>query len=253
MNWPTAGSAPGSAPPTPRAPRAPWTFFGLVFILALPFWVLGPVAQRFLGNAIPINLPVSALQFVCPLIAASILTGREHGSAGVKGLLKRAFDVGRIKDKIWYGVIFGLMPLAMVAEYGVLRLMGLDVSAPHFPVWLVPVFFAVFFLPALCEEVGWSGYALDPLQARWTALGAGAVVGVVWAAWHVVPNTQAPHTAAWLLGQFGNTVALRVLIVWLYNSCGKSVFAAIAFHDMVNVSEFLFPVYGSYYDPSSSS
>jgi hypothetical protein len=42
---------------------------------------------------------------------------------------------------------------------------------------------------------------------------------------------------------------LRILIVWLYNNTGKSVLAAILFHDMVNVSEFSFPNEGSYYDP----
>jgi hypothetical protein len=44
-------------------------------------------------------------------------------------------------------------------------------------------------------------------------------------------------------------VASRVLIVWIYNNTGKSVFAAILYHDINNVSSFLFPNYGSHYDP----
>ncbi|MCE9524274.1 MAG: CPBP family intramembrane metalloprotease, partial [Alphaproteobacteria bacterium] len=39
------------------------------------------------------------------------------------------------------------------------------------------------------------------------------------------------------------------LIVWIYVNAGRSVFAAIVFHAMSNVSEFLFPNYGSHYDP----
>lgn len=236
---------------TSTRPRSPWIFFGLVFLLAVPFWVLGPLAQRSLGGVVPINLPVSALQFVCPALVASLLVSQGQGADGVKRLWKRAFDLGRIRRKRWFGPIVLVAPLLLAVEYGAMRLMGATVPAPHFPAWLVPVFFAAFFLPALCEEVGWSAYALDPLQARWTALGAGLIMGVVWAAWHVVPNTQAqaPHSPLWLVGQFGNTVALRVLIVWLYDGAGRSVFAAIAFHDTVNVSEFLYPVYGSYYDP----
>jgi hypothetical protein len=43
---------------------------------------------------------------------------------------------------------------------------------------------------------------------------------------------------------------VRVIIVWLYNNTGKSVLVTILFHDMLNVSEFLFPNYGSHYDPA---
>ena len=37
------------------------------------------------------------------------------------------------------------------------------------------------------------------------------------------------------------TVGVRVLIVWLYNNTGKSVFAAILFHTMVNTGRSVFP------------
>jgi hypothetical protein len=65
-----------------------------------------------------------------------------------------------------------------------------------------------------------------------------------------VPDIEGHRTLAFIAGQrFLYSVVLRILIVWLYNNTGKSLFAAILFHDMVNVSEFSFPNYGSYYDP----
>jgi uncharacterized protein len=42
---------------------------------------------------------------------------------------------------------------------------------------------------------------------------------------------------------------MRTVIVWLYNSTGKSVFATILYHTSDNVSWSLFPNYGSHYDP----
>ena len=42
-------------------------------------------------------------------------------------------------------------------------------------------------------------------------------------------------------------------IVWLYNNTGKSILAGILFHAMINVSEFSFPNYGSYYNPLIST
>ncbi|MEP7288205.1 MAG: hypothetical protein ABI947_20830 [Chloroflexota bacterium] len=44
-----------------------------------------------------------------------------------------------------------------------------------------------------------------------------------------------------------------MIIVWLYNNTGKSVFAAALFHMMINVTWQLFPVNGSYFDPRIAS
>lgn len=225
--------------------RSPLIFFVLVFALALPFWLLGTIVKHV---PIPINLPVSALQFVCPLIAACILVYREEKRDGVKRLLKSIFDDKRIKNKIWYVPIILLMPLVMVLSYGVMLLLRRPIPEPNIPFLIIPVFFVVFFLAAACEEVGWMGYAAPPMQERWSAFTTGLMMGLVWAIWHVIPELSA-NTPAWVTGQFFSTILLRILIVWLYNNTGKSVLAAILFHDMVNVSEFSFPNDGSHYDP----
>ena len=217
----------------------------MVFALSLPFWLLGIIVKHV---PLPINLPVSALQFVCPSIAAFILVSREEQPGGIKRLLKRVFDVKSIKPRIWYVPIILLMPLVMVLSYGVMLLLGRPLHEPFIPVLLIPIFFVVFFLSAACEEVGWMGYAAPLMQERWSAFTTGLLLGLVWALWHVIPELSA-NPPAWVAGQFFSTILLRILIVWLYNNTGTSVLAAILFHDMVNVSEFSFPNYGSYYDP----
>jgi uncharacterized protein len=225
--------------------RSPLKFFVLVFALSLPFWVIGAVTrlQLFPG------LPVSALMAVCPLIAASMLVYREHKIAGVTELLKRAFDYQRISAKIWYAPILLLMPGVMVLSYGLMRVTGLPLPTPHFSILAALVLFLAFFIPAVGEELGWSGYVIDPMQERWNALQASVLLGLVWAAWHIVPLVQAHRSPAWIAGWCLSTVASRVLIVWLYNNTGKSVFAAVLYHAISNVSWFLFPNDGSHYDP----
>lgn len=84
--------------------RSPRTFFLLVFALSIPLWLIGPVAERSWGG-LPFNLPASAIQFLCPLIAALILVQREDGRDGVRNLLRRIFDLKKIKHKIWYGAL----------------------------------------------------------------------------------------------------------------------------------------------------
>jgi membrane protease YdiL (CAAX protease family) len=228
--------------------RSPLKFFLLVFIISAPFRLMDDMAEQKLP--LPFNLPVGALVLVCPMIAALILVYTENGSDGAKQLLKKSFDFKRIKSKVWYIPIFFLMPCIIVLEYGLMKLMGISIPNFQFPVLMVPAFFVLFFIGGIGEEIGWTGYVTDPLQDRWSALEASIILGAVWTVWHITPWLQAQYTPIWVAGQCANSIVLRVLIVWIYNNTGKSLFAAIAFHAMSNVSELvMFPIYGSYFDP----
>jgi membrane protease YdiL (CAAX protease family) len=229
-----------------------WIFFLLVFLLAAPFYLLGALYGAAWEKIIPINLPLSAVMFFVPTLAAVILTYRKPGAAGVNDLFKRAVDCGKIKNKAWYLVILGLWPALMLLEYGLMRLMGVSLPSFEFSLWLAPVFLIVFFIGGIGEELGWTGYATDRLQDRRNALQTSLIIGVVWALLHVTADVQAQHTGTWILWQRLGTIILRIITVWLYNNTGKSVFATVLFHDMVNVSVYMFPNYGSHYNPSLS-
>ena len=226
-------------------PRSPLKFFLLVFALSLPLWPIGAVTSLQL---LP-GLPVSSLMAFCPLIAASILVYREDKSTGVTELLKRSFDYRRIRGKVWYIPIFLLMPGIAILAYGLIRLLQLPLPTPQFSVLSALVMFFVFFIAALGEEVGWTGYATDPMQNQWNAVQAGLLLGFVWATWHIVPFVQADRSPIWIAWQCFVLVASRILLVWLYNNTGKSVFAVALCHAMINVSWQLFPNHGSHYDP----
>jgi membrane protease YdiL (CAAX protease family) len=225
--------------------KSPLRFFLLVLALSLPFWLVGALTSFQLLPA----LPVSALAFLCPVTAAAVLVYRENKSAGVKEWLQRAFDFTRVKAKIWYVPTILLMPCIMVLSYGAIRLMGVLLPAPQFSVGTLLALFVAFFIGALGEEMGWSGYALDPLQERFGALGGALLLGVVWAVWHYVPLLEAHRSLAFIAWWSLGTVAARVIIVWLYNNTGRSVFVAALFHTMINLTWQLFPIHGSYYDP----
>lgn len=229
--------------------RSPLKFFLLVFTLSIPFWLLGATTELQL---LP-GLPVSSLMVLSPLLAASILVYREHKFEGLVQLITRAVDFRRVGAKIWFAPIILLMPGIMLLSYGLMHLMGLPLPVAQFPVLGALVMFLLFFIAAVCEELGWSAYAIDPMQDRLGALRAGILLGLIWAAWHVIPLLQADRSTAWISWWCLGTVAQRVLIVWLYNNTGKSVFAAILFHAMSNISWQLFPNYGSHYDPRITS
>jgi membrane protease YdiL (CAAX protease family) len=220
--------------------RSPVRFFLLVFALSIPIWLVQP-------RDWPISASVGA-----PLMAALILVYREEGGrGGVLRLLSRVFDQRRIRKGIWYGPIIFLMPLIYLLTYGVMRLMRLPFpNEPYFPFLLIPLLLALFFILAIGEEVGWTGYVTDPLQDRWSALTSSIVLGLVTAIWHFVPLIQMGRTPIWIAWWSVSGVSIRLLTVWLYNSTGKSLFAVIVFHSMNNLSFALFPNYGSHWDPA---
>jgi uncharacterized protein len=219
--------------------RSPLRFFVLVFALSIPIWLIQP-------RDWPISASVGA-----PLIAALILVSREEGGGGVRRLLSGVFNQRRIRKGIWYGPIILLMPVIYLLTYGVMSLMGLPLpDEPYFPFLLIPLLIVLFFILAIGEEVGWTGYATDPLQDRWSALTTGIILGLVTALWHFVPLIQMGRTPIWIAWWSLGSISIRILTVWLYNNTGRSLFAGIVFHAMNNLSFALFPNYGSHWDPA---
>jgi uncharacterized protein len=225
--------------------RSPLAYVVLTFALSIPFWVAGALTTLQL---LP-GLPVSALGLLCMLGAAAILVYREHGRAAVVTLLKRSFDFERVRAKIWYVPTILLMPCIMVVSYAAMRLTGVALPAPQFSIATTLMLIVVFFIAAVGEEIGWSGYAIDPLQDRYGALGGALILGLVWAVWHFIPLLSVPRSPTWIAWWSLGTLASRVLITWLYNNTGRSVFVAALFHAMINVTWQLFPIDGSYFDP----
>ena len=228
--------------------NSPLKFFLLVFALSIPFWILG-----FIGpdttKIFPIRLPISALMTFCPLIAAAILIYEKRKIYGVKELMKAAFDYKKIKNKKWYLPIVFLMPVTAILSYWYLKITEVLMPEPAISILSVVIFFFVYFIAAIGEEVGWSGYIIDPLQNKYGALKASIIVGIIWALWHIIPWSQAHQTTCWIVWQCIATVFLRIIMVCIFNNAGKSVFAMVLFHTMINISPYLIPEYGSHYNP----
>jgi uncharacterized protein len=225
-----------------------FTFFLLVFALSIPFWILGAIAPDF-TEIFPIKLPISALMTFCPMIAAVILVYKEQKSQGVKDLLSQVFDFKKINNKRWYLLIVFLMPAIAVLSSFYTKFTGVIILEPQTPVLSILLFFGIYFIGAIGEEIGWSGYAIDPLQNKYGALKASLILGFIWAIWHIIPWSQTHQTPVWIVWQSVGAIFLRVVMVWLFNNTGKSVFAMILFHAMNNISPYLIPNQGAHYDP----
>ncbi len=219
-------------------------FFALVFVLSIPFWLLGGMTELQLMP----GLSVSALAGFAPVMAALVLVHGDQKSAGVLALLKRSFDFKRIKSQRWLLPVLLLMPTVSLTVYGLTRWMEIPLPAVQFHLFPALLMFIAFFVGGLGEELGWTGYALDPLQNRWGALGASLLLGLVGILWHLTPLLLIGRSPTWIAWWCVYALTIRIFTVWLYNNTGKSVVAAALFHATVNLAYILFPVYGSHFD-----
>jgi membrane protease YdiL (CAAX protease family) len=107
----------------------------------------------------------------------------------------------------------------------------------------IPGFIIKFFLDAgLGEELGWRGFLLPRLQARYSALVSSIIVGIVWGLWHLplfLLEGQAPYyelaqayglVPALLGSTFFITVPWAILFTWMYNNTKGSLLLAFVFH-----------------------
>lgn len=216
------------------------TFFLLTFIFTLPAYILIGLASKSIILSPEMAFSFVPLSAFAPIGAALLLTFKENGRNGVKKLFGRAFDHKRITRKIWYLPIFFLPPFLVILALGVTILLGLPLVDALFPVWAAPLVFLLFFGGALGEEVGWMGYAFEPMQERWHTFKAALLLGLIWALWHVPMYVFLIDDPAMLTAQLLFPLAIRILIVWIFNNTGKSLFAAILFHTMYNVAYGVF-------------
>lgn len=224
---------------------APLTFFALVFALSVPFWALGAI----LGGELMPGLPVASVMVVAPALAALLLRFARSGPAGAGALLARAGDARRLAPARLVAVLVLANPVLFAAAFAVQRALREPVPPPSIALSSVIGLFALFLVAAVCEELGWTGYALEPLQRRWGSVRAGLTIGAVWAAWHVAALVEAGRAVDWIAWWALWTVAARLVMVWFYNHAGRSVFGAVLFHALSNLSWQVYPVRGSFFDP----
>lgn len=206
--------------------RSPARFTLLLFGLCIPFWIAGAIfdIQLFPG------FKLFQAGLAMPMVAALLLSFHERGWAGTAALLRRTYDVARIRPRIWFLPMLIVFPTFGFINYWILREAGANILPPTFSLIGFLGYCSVFFM-TFAEELGLSGYALDPLQERHSALTTGLILGLIWAGYHIPGFVISGfYSAEWIFWHAVYTVASRVLFVWVYNNSGRSLFSMALCH-----------------------
>ena len=220
----------------------------LVFVLAAPLVIAG----RSLGVINAARIPVAdlALAFI-PMLAALVLEFRHNGWSAVTSFIKQALDLRVLRDPCGILITLGLSPLIYALTVVAVSIHGSSVptfgntSALH-----LLLMFLMFYALAVGEEVGWTGYATQPLQMRYGSLRAALILAAIWWLAHLPSMAAVGATttdmAWWGLGAIG----VRVLMIWLFDTTQQSVMAVILFHALLNTGRVaIFPAEGSRFIP----
>ena len=218
------------------------SFFVLTIIFTLPAYVLIALTGLNIILSPEMVFAFIPLAVIAPICAALVLTYRKSGGIGVKKLLKRSFDYKRVKNKKWFWPTLLLMPLLFSLVLGVSSLLELELLPAPMPLIAAPIALLMFFLSALFEQVGWMGYAFEPMSNRWGLFKSTLLLGVIWGLWHVPMFIFAMPEPEMIVAQVLVLIALRFLIVWLYSNTGKSVFIAILLHAIYDVCIIVIPI-----------
>jgi membrane protease YdiL (CAAX protease family) len=223
-------------------------YFALTFALSWGGWLLlaGGAPMRFDPRFMFIVLAGP----IAPAIAGLLMIGVSDGRSGYRELLARLLR-WRVQAR-WYGV--ALLPAPLVAIMTAV-LLAWSLRSPEFlpaifttadPVGLLLPGVIGGLLVGLCEELGWTGFAIPRLRPRYSLLATGLLVGVPWGAWHAPlflrsdSFTGALPLALLLLQLFSWLPAYRVLMVWAYDRTG-SLLITILMHVSLSATSIIFP------------
>jgi len=218
-----------------------WTWIWW-WVLFFSGWVSVPAgvgtSETDFGGINAVVLLLVAISPFGPTIGGFVLTALNEGRVGVKKLWGKFWNLNI--RWTWLLVILLVWPGLRLLT----NLVGQVTSGESLPilvypdrVWMFipPLIISTFINGGMSEEFGWRGYALPRLQARFNALTAAVILGVIEGLWHyplMLMGTWWQNTVIELVLWFIITDILRT---WIYNNVNGNLLAMMLFHGMGNV------------------
>jgi uncharacterized protein len=202
------------------------------------WWLVARVVPH--GGSVfadPIITSLYVLGGLGPTLAAFVAVIATPGEGSLSEYRGRLFR-WRVHP-VWYFVTFLMPPLVIWAlEYVSVWLSPQRLMVPPLePLARVAVLFPLMIVGGGLEELGWRGVAQPALEGRLGRIPACAIVGVIWAAWHL------PLFFINGVPQFGSSIprfafdvlSNAFLLGWLYSNT-RSILMCVLFHAAINTS-----------------
>jgi len=219
----------------------------LVAFFLLTYAVMWALYFTVVAASIPARSPLGAvlihLGAWSPGIVALALTARAEGAEGVRALLGRVvqWDV----PAKWYVFAVGYF-LAIELVAALIHRVAVG-AWPRFgsePLYLIPLAIAFSTPFQAGEEIGWRGYALPRMAARFGLARSSVLLGLIWGFWHL-PQFFIRDGNSYGQSFFVFVVlvtALTVAMAWLFGHTGGSLLPVMVMHAAVNNAGGIVPI-----------
>ena len=177
-----------------------------------------------------------------PAIAALSLTAWEDGRAGVRALLARILIAG-VPVRYYVFAVSYMAAVKLTAALLHRSLLGVWPRFSGESLAMIPLAIAASTPFQAGEEIGWRGFALPRLSARFGLARASLLLGGLWAVWHLpqfyIADADTYHQS--FLVWSAQVVAMSVTFAWLYARTGGSVLLVMLLHAAINNSKDIVP------------
>ncbi len=183
--------------------------------------------------------------YLGPIASALLVTLVADGRSGLRRWAARLWK-WRVRWH-WYVIALLGVPAALILTGTIVS--GGQVAVPSLTAiaLYVPLLLLQMLTTGLAEEPGWRDFALPRLQAKFGPMVSAAILGPLWALWHMplfltewgnFPNAHwsAPLTFSVFC------IGFNVVMAWVFNSTGMSLPLAMLAH--VSVNNFVSVLWG---------
>lgn len=221
-------------------------FFLLCLIISWAIWVpqaltrLSDPQTPFAGES-PWNLLAVWAPGLSAILVSRVMAGKAGPGALFRPVRRQRIGIGWYLFVLLYPAAVWLLARAVDALFG----RSFEFTIPlltYFSAeqsYMVVVALVCAFPNTLGEELGWRGFALPRLQARYNALVSSLILGLFWAFWHI-PMWIAGGMMGQDLLRSGVTIAtVAIIFTWVYNNTGGSLLLAWLFHTSITITQYL--------------
>ena len=220
------------------------TFFALAYMLSWTVWVpMALTGQRVAPGSSATHFP----GLLGPALAAVLTPLLAGDAAALATLRRRLWHIASPAWRFWAisasPLLFLALALAAAAATGQgLPLLDDFARYSGLPALGLP---AVLLLVLVCngfgEEIGWRGFALPRLQARFGPLAGTLVLALLWAAWHaptffIVETYRSMSLPMLIFGLGLGIVCGAIVLSHVSHLTGGSVLAAAVWHSCYNMT-----------------
>ena len=177
-----------------------------------------------------------------PGIVALLLTAWKEGTQGVRALVGRIL-VADVSARYYLFAVSYMVSIKLTAAALHRAMLGTWPRFGHESLLLMPLAVAFSTPFQAGEEVGWRGFALPRLAARFGLARASLVLGAIWAFWHLpqfyIADADSYHQPFIVWG--AQVVAMSVAFAWLYAKTGGSLLLVMLLHSAINNTKDIVP------------